>query len=378
MSKLAEFIRANVEPILAEWETFARAIPTTTEMNIAALRDHAKDMLAVIAEDLEQPQTAREQQEKARGESDADGGDGRTAAQEHGAGRAESGFTVEQMVSEFRALRASVVHLWSRDRDQATANDLRDLTRFNEAIDQAISESITTYVGEVRLSKERFLAILAHDLRTPLSAIITSTGFMLEEGNLAEQNKTLVSRVRSSARRMNRLVADLLEFTRTRFGDTLPAARVEMDMAEMVNEVATEVRASHPDADIVVRTSGDLRGHWDADRLAQAITNLVANAAQHGDLAAPIHVTAVGEDAAEVRVVVQNRGSVIPPETLAGIFEPMKEGGGNARDRRHLGLGLYIAHKIVVAHGGAIEAQSSAAEGTSFTVRLPRVAEDPG
>src|SRR5688572_6514720 len=104
---LADFIRTNTEPILAEWETFARSLPTGDRMDIAALRDHAKAMLNVIARDLESPQTKREQADKAIGKSDAGGRSTPTAAQEHGAGRAESGFTVEEMVAEFRALRAS-------------------------------------------------------------------------------------------------------------------------------------------------------------------------------------------------------------------------------------------------------------------------------
>src|SRR4051812_47884318 len=168
MARLSSFIRQNIEPILDEWETFARSLPQGEAMNVGALRDHAKDMLAVIANDLDDPQTAKQQTDKARGESDARAGTVPTAAQEHGAGRAESGFTVAQMVAEFRALRASVMRLWSDTQQTARSEDLADMTRFNEAIDQAIAESITRYTEEIGQSKERFLAILGHDLRTPV------------------------------------------------------------------------------------------------------------------------------------------------------------------------------------------------------------------
>src|SRR3954466_4637340 len=198
-------------------------------MDTAALRDHAKEMLSVVADDLDRPQTVREQADKSQGKRDARLEGRPTAAQQHGAGRALSGFTVEQMVSEFRALRASVLHLWSRERGEANAEDLQDLTRFNESIDQAIAESITTYARGVRQSRDRFLAVLGHDLRNPIGAIMTSTGFMLDVGTLEEPHRALVAQMQRSARRMNRLVGDLLELTRTRMGDSIPIVRVSAD-----------------------------------------------------------------------------------------------------------------------------------------------------
>ncbi len=344
-------------------------------MDFDALRDHAREMLQVIASDLETPQSAKEQTDKAQGGSDAPKNDQRkesTAAQEHGAGRAVHGFNIGQMVSEFRALRASVIRLWSRTLRQADLNDLADLTRFNEAIDQAIAESVVRYTGDIGESKERFLAILAHDLRNPLGAIITSTKFMLDNGELEEPNRTLVLRVGTSARRMNQMVLDLLDFTRTRFGDSIPIVRSEVDARKVVHDVVAEVAATYPNARVRVETSGDLHGSWDGDRLTQALINLIANAAQHGSDKAPIMVEAHGHDR-EVEILVQNEGPEIPADQVGQIFEAMKHtGGGSSRDRRHLGLGLYIVDKIVDAHGGSVDVKSSKQDGTTFTVRLPR------
>jgi signal transduction histidine kinase len=373
MPRLSTFIRENTEQILSEWETFARALPMGDAMDIAALRDHAKEMLGVIASDLEMPQTQRQQADKAKGESDADERQVLTAAQEHGAGRAESGFTVAHMVSEFRALRASVMRLWTKRQGQAAVTDLEDMTRFNEAIDQAIAESITRFTHEIGQSKERFLAILGHDLRTPLGAIITSTGFMLDSGELEEPYLTLVTRVASSARRMNQMVADLLEFTRTRFGDSMPIVRAEMDLRKTILDVVAEVAASHPSSTLQIETSGELRGQWDSDRLTQALTNLVGNAVHHGSNKSPIKVAAHGA-ADEVLISVQNKGPIIPREELGRIFEAMtRTSSDGARDRRHLGLGLYIVDKVVKGHGGSIDVCSSEEEGTTFTVHLPRL-----
>ena len=375
MARLSSFLRQNSESILDEWETFARSLPQGEAMDVAALRDHAKDMLAAIANDLDRAQTPEEQTDKARGESDAGEDDVPTAAQEHGAGRAESGFTVGQMVAEFRALRASVMRLWSHTQQNAQSEDLADMTRFNEAIDQAIAESITRYTQQIGQSKERFLAILGHDLRSPVGAIVTSTRFMLdtaaESGDLPEAYRPLIEGVSRSARRINRLVADLLEFARVSFGDAIPVQRVSTDLKRLITDVVAEARASYPNHNFECATSGPLEGQWDADRLFQALINLLSNAVQHGSAALPIRVTACG-DTREVVLSVQNGGAVIPPEQVARMSQGMNPGASrNDSDRRHLGLGLYIVDKITTAHGGRMLLTSDAKEGTTFTLHLP-------
>ena len=373
--RLSRFIRDNVEPILAEWETFARSLPTGGTMDVAALRDHAKEMLLVVAADLERPQTDLAQDEKARGERDAVEPRGATAAQAHGTGRAVSGFTISQMVAEFRALRASVTRLWSAQQPDLAPTDLYDLIRFNEAIDQAIAESVSRFSQAVGETQERFLAILGHDLRTPLGAIITSTQFMLDAGGMEEPHRTLVSRAASSARRMNQMVLDLLEFTRTRLGDGIPIVRAAMDARRLVHDVVVEISASYPDSTVHVESSGNLSGAWDRDRLSQVLTNLLGNAVQHGSRGAPIKVSALGL-ADEVTISVHNEGHAIPADEQAAIFEEGRQAGvrSAASDRRHQGLGLYIVERIVVAHGGTVSVRSTATDGTTFTVRLPRQA----
>jgi signal transduction histidine kinase len=373
--RFSTFIRDNVDPILAEWEAFARSLPRGDAMDVLALRDHARDMLGVIADDLDLPQTAQEQTEKARGESDADASVVHTAAQQHGAGRAESGFTVGQMVAEFRALRASVMRLWSETHDQVGNEDLRDITRFNEAIDQAIAESITRYTEDVGQSSERFLAILGHDLRNPVGAIITSTSFMLENAaeshDLVQPYLALIDGVGRSARRIERMVADLLEFARLSFGQAIPVQRTPMDLEALIRDIVAEARAANPGRDVREEFAGDLRGEWDRERLYQAVSNLLGNAVQHGS-AAPIHVTAISEPDG-VAISVHNEGQAIGSDQLSRMFEGMNAAArSESRDRRHLGLGLYIVDKIVTAHGGRIEVQSSDERGTTFTLRLPR------
>src|SRR5689334_2134584 len=136
MAALPTFIRQHTNEILSEWETFARSLPIAASMDVGALRDHARAMLEVIARDLEEPQTSRQQAAKARGEADATDRKTPSAATEHGSGRAHSGFTVNQMVAEFRALRASVLRLWGKQPGPKGQPELDEMVRFNEAIDQ--------------------------------------------------------------------------------------------------------------------------------------------------------------------------------------------------------------------------------------------------
>lgn len=373
--RLAAFIEQNREPILAEWEAFARTCsPAAGSMNIAALRDHAGEMLAVIAKDLKTPQTKSEQKEKSEGNAVAEDPTRKTAAQKHGADRAESGFTTDQMVAEYRALRATVIRLWIKKQGELRDEEIEDLTRFNEAIDQALAESIARYTKGLDHSKEMFLAILGHDLRSPLNAVLMSAQFMLDTGELEQPHSTLAERIVHSATRMNDLVSALLDFTRSRLGGGIPVARVEMDLGKTVENVVGEAGAAHPNRKIDVQKKGNLHGEWDCDRITQVLTNLVGNALDYGADGTPVKVSVNGETE-DVTVSVHNRGAAIATKELSGIFSPMKrtkDAGPTASGS--LGLGLYIADRIVNAHEGRIDVESSDSAGTTFTVHVPRKA----
>jgi signal transduction histidine kinase len=262
-----------------------------------------------------------------------------------------------------------------KTKDEMTRPDVVDLTRFNEAIDQSLAESVVRYTQDLEQSKEMFLAILGHDLRTPIGAVMMSSKFMMETGELPEPHLTLTSRIASSATRMNQMVGALLDFTRGRLGGGIPIERAPMNMGKLAHDVVNETSAAYPDRTIEVNARGSLSGEWDCNRMSQVLTNLTANAIEHGSSTAPVVVTVKGDDD-EVTIAVRNEGPQIPIAQLNGIFNPMKQrqakttlpASGQAGS---LGLGLYIAERIVSAHRGRIEVDSSAAS-TTFTVRLPR------
>ena len=371
--RLSEFIIRDMESILAEFEHFARTHTAAgVEMDMSALRDHAAAILTAVAEDLEQPQTAAEQTSKSRGEAPAVAGT--TAAEHHGTDRAASGFSLEEMFAEYRALRASVLRLWTAAHGALEDDDVQDLIRFNEAIDQALAESIRRYSTSIDHSREMFLAVLGHDLRSPISAIVTGAGFL--EGNAAAGGpvQRMAGTIRASGERMDRLVGDLLDFTLTRLGRGIPVDAAEVDVGEIARGAIEEACAMHPEREFRLDASGDLRSRVDPDRLGQVLANLFGNAIQHGDTTTPV-VARVEGAPSEIRIVVQNAGAVMPPEDRRHIFDPFRRLAPDrtARaDRRSMGLGLYITQQIVSAHGGDINVESDEKAGTTFTVRLPR------
>ena len=341
-------------------------------MDATALRDHARAMLRTIVADIRTPQTVVEQIAKSKGEADNPAGTD-SAAEVHGAGRAEDGFTVSEMVSEYRALRASVIRLWTKESGTLTNADVQDLMRFNETIDQSLAESIARFTMDLDPSKEMFLAVLGHDLRSPLNAVIMASQFMLETEELEEQHRTLVTRTLRSGRRMNTMVGELLDFTRGRLGAGIPIDRRQMNMAKELSHALDEVSAANPGRVVHLETSGELTGLWDCQRMSQVFSNLLNNAVQHGAPNGEMRVLLRGE-ADDVVLQVRNWGPPILPSEIEGLFSPFKRLAAN-QNKAHttsLGLGLYIAERSVSAHGGTIQARSSKEAGTEFTVRLLR------
>jgi signal transduction histidine kinase len=374
--RLSEFILTYRAQILSEWVAFARTcLHSTNNLDLAMLRDHASEMLEVIAADLNTPQSNSEQADKSKGKSDADldSATPDTAAQSHGSGRAESGFSVEQMVSEYRALRASVIRLWIERTGALTRADLEDLVRFNEAIDQALAESTSRFTEDLSQSKEMFLAMLGHDLRTPLGAIMGSAQVLAKTTQPPEIVLKMASIVLSSGKRMSALISDLLDFTRSRLGSGIPIVRDDLDIAEASKQTVDEIAAMHPQRAVNFEIAGDLQGQWDSARVSQALSNVVSNAVQHGSDETPINVSIRGADD-EVVLEVHNRGPVIPASQLNKIFDPMHriDVDKPVAPRTNLGLGLYIAERIVAGHGGRITVESSEDRGTTFAIHLPR------
>lgn len=371
MSSLASFITENMEAILEEWQAFAGNVQSAKGMDRAALRNDAAKMLETIAQDMQTSQSEAEQEAKgkgARGElTDVD-----TAATSHGKQRFASGFDLDEMVSEYRALRASVIRLWVAKEQKADDALIYELTRFNEGIDQALCESVWRFSGDLDRSRELFMGVLGHDLRTPLHIILSSSEKLLRGHCDAEQQRTLATYVNDSAEHVTDMVTDLLDVVRTQLGRTLPVHREEVDASALCRDVVQQFQVLHPTREIRSDIRQDLHGLWDRMRLHQLLMNLMRNAFQHGDPASPVTLSASSDDQA-LFLTVHNLGQPIPQPLLTHIFEPLRRGEAhrNERDSFSMGLGLYIAHTIAVAHQGSLSVESTQEHGTSFTACLP-------
>ncbi|HLL23150.1 MAG TPA: PAS domain S-box protein, partial [Kofleriaceae bacterium] len=250
----------------------------------------------------------------------------------------------------------------------AIALDNAELYRSAREAEDAQRRSVEKLVDTVRMN-ELFTGVLAHDLRSPLAAVMTASELL--HTRAGESEKRIAERVLTSTRRMTRMIEQLLDFTRIRVGTGLPIDTRPCDLQTMLPHVIDELRVKHPTTPFAFDAIGATTGRWDEDRLAQAFSNLIGNAAQHGQPDAGVVVIVDGTEDAVIRVRVQNAGT-IPEELLPKIFEPMI-GGQRRRDgSRGLGIGLFITREIAISHGGTITVESSPDQGTSFIVELPR------
>ena len=405
--RLADFITANVEPILAEWETFARSIwPSGATAEPAELRDDAEGILRATVLDMRSDQTRAQQAEKSKGAGgpgDESGGLKR-ASSSHGAGRVASGFDVSAVIAEYRALRASVLRLW---RDSGPSPDLRDvddLTRFNESIDQSLTHAVRSYAHQVERDREAllaneqasrrdaeaanrakdvFLAMLSHEMRTPLNAIVGWLSILRNEDFEKEHLQQGLSVIERNTKAQVQLIDDVLDVSRIVSGKL----RMNIGPCELTDAINAGVNA--------VRSAAEARGitvgvqldpsassaFCDSVRIQQVVWNLVSNAVKFTPKGGRVDVT-LSRDKSSIQIQVSDDGQGISAELLPRVFDRFHQADSSTRRKfAGLGLGLSIVKHIVEAHGGTVEANSPGeGKGSTFTVRLPvravRIGED--
>jgi signal transduction histidine kinase len=376
--RLADFILANIEPILQEWENFAGSLAPGAKMEVIALRDDAEAILRACTRDMRTEQTGAQQASKSKGKGGAGGTTSDrldNASSVHGVGRVGSGFNLNEVVSEYRALRASVLRLWAQGKPTASHDDLSDITRFNEAIDQSLAKAVASYTHRIDQSRRMFLAILGHDLRNPLSCISMSAQLASLQREIDPESSEALSQIETSVQAITRLVQDLLDFAATGAGATMPLVMSPVNVELLGREVVDELKAAHPNRSLLFDVRGDLACSCDGARMRQVISNLLGNALEHGSKDGDVELSIVSEGL-DIIFAVRNQGPPIPSKLLPTIFDPLvRNTSTEAQQQRRLGsvgLGLYIAREIVNAHGGTIEVASSAELGTVFTVCVPR------
>jgi len=394
--RLSEFITENLEAILQEFEDFARSHTKAGEtMDVVALRDDAAGILGVIALDLLKPQTPHAQKRKAKGDAPSPLSDPDTPAEQHGAERATSAFSLEETVSEYRALRASVLRLWIAAGDvEADVATLRDIIRFDEAIDQALAESMNRYslelerVLEERLAEDQrveegvarvkadFLRVVSHELRTPLNAI---TGYssllrMGISGPTTPAQEEVLGRMKQAEEHLLGVIEGILDFQGTSTATTYEMAEssVEAVVAALHSIVDPTASAQGVDFAIDIRANG-ARLWVDLTKVRQVLLNLVSNALRFTPRGGRVWLDYV-ETPEHACLRVHDTGPGIPGDKLEAVFEPFVQLDMRlTRERGGIGLGLSISRQLTQGMGGSLTAESEVGRGSVFTVALPRL-----
>ena len=357
MARLCDVLCADREAILDEWEAAVRASESrSAALERADLRDDIPRFLdrLVAALDPDDPAGRRDAVDP-----------GTTGA--HARHRLVFGVELRHLIQEYRLLRHTLMqHARTHGCDLDTSCFV-ELIELHDMLDEAMAETVSAYARERDESRDLLLGVLGHDLRNPLTAVAVASS-LLGEATSLEQVRAVGTRIKRSADRIQRVVADLLDLARSRFGARMPIQPEPLDLGELARLSVEELQPAHPGRQLVLERRGDLNGSWDRGRLGQLVSNLVANALQHGS--DPIRVT-VEDEGATVVLRVANRGAPIPKESMPSLFDPFRRAAGD--DKARLGLGLYIVAEVVRRHGGTVGVASTDEE-TVFTVRLPRAA----
>jgi len=297
----------------------------------------------------------------------------RTAIQHSNEGRApyniEYRTTNPKDVSEYKWIRAIG---WTDYDAQGTAIRFDGVT-----LDVTEQKANAEALLESRDFERHLIGIVSHDLRAPLSAMLMAASVILRRNDLDHRLRTTVERIISSGSRANRMIRDLLDFAQARGTGTIPVERVPLDLAKVISQLIEEIQLGAPNRTIRLQQIGDAQGQWDPDRIAQIVTNLVGNAVEHSPPDTTVNVRVEGRGDL-VALSVHNEGDPIQDTELPMLFEAYKRGKGGdhgSHKAQGIGLGLFITKKLVEAKGGSISVHSTAQEGTTFTVLLPRMVD---
>ena len=352
---VSDFLRSQQRRIALRWEEEVRAdLPAKRIKQKPALFDHLPEFLDGLANWI----------------------DGNTELAEHAFGRlADSqalqrlgyGVGLETLTCEFSKLRVVIARLLMEV--PPTDESREALVRLHEGMDKAINEAMHRYAMRREEVRERFVAILGHDLRDPLSTVVISANTLAANPSLKPEHRVVASRIVRACDRMQRMINDVLDFARGHLGTGIPANPTPNDMGEICRAAADEIIGANPQREVAVDLQGDLRGAFDRDRVHQAITNLLANAVNHSEGSIEIRAYE-SADRQSIITEVTSHGDLIPDELRARLFDPFAQ-GDLAGPRRGLGLGLFIVQQIAIAHGAHCDVTSDET-GPTFSVRWPR------
>jgi signal transduction histidine kinase len=353
MDRVADFIRANEQRIAVMWEDEVRAdLPALRSMSRPVLLDHFHEFLEGLANWVE---GKTEEAERAF----------HNLVEGHALQRLGYGVGLETLTREYSKIRLVLL----REIGKEEGFDHDSLLRMHEGMDRAMNDAVRQYALRREEVRERFMAILGHDLRDPLSTVRISANVLAANPSLKPELRLVASRIGRATDRMQRMISDVLDFARGHLGNGIPANPTLNDIGDICHAAVDELSAANPQRHIELETSGDLRGAFDKDRVHQALANLISNALHHTQQS--IEVRAYEEEGKEAVITeIISHGAAIPEDLRRRIFDPFQQGDVTA-PRQGLGLGLYIVQQIVLSHGGTCDVTSDE-KATTFSIRWPR------
>ncbi|WP_437573836.1 ATP-binding protein [Sorangium sp. So ce887] len=377
--QLASFLQDHQQALIQRWARRVRedpGVPEACRLSVPELIDHIPSLLDQIVDALLRPDV-----ERAGGGARGRAIGSSSVAKEHARSRFVCEYGLDHALRELSLLRAEILEECC---SASIALDGDPAQLLHSAIDTAMSTVAVTMAqaasNELRKDAEfrdRIMAILGHDLRDPLSTIHFVASLLQKREDMPEGVSKMLARLTRGADRMTRLINDLLDLTRSRAARGIPINPKPTNLHDLCRQVLNELELLHPERAIVYSRHGDGRGVWDADRLTQVLSNLLSNAIHYSPPGTPVHLALDGQEE-RVMLAVNNQGTPISPELLPRIFEPFRRGAREVEAQGAsggLGLGLFIARKLVVAHGGTIGVTSDLEHGTTFTVALPRLSQ---
>jgi signal transduction histidine kinase len=358
VNTLTAFIRQHRDAIMDEWLSRAVTLPNAQTLAPPALWDHVPSMLDRLADAIER------RDETAAALEDL--------PEQHASLRFRQGYDLRQVIAEYRLLREVLVQMYAErgDLSAGSRSNLQLLTVLHEQIDRAIGEAVDHYALERDHARDKFVAILGHDLRDPLNTVVFQASALSQRaGELDDKTVNALGRIAAAGRRMERMIRDLLDFARGHLGGRFTIVPTAFDARAFLASRVQEIADAHPDRDVqcvIPSVRSDFHVEWDADRISQIITNLVHNALVHGRDPIVVEPRDEGE---HVVITVRNHGE-IPSDMLPRLFDAFST---DTSEKAHggLGLGLYIVQQIAHAHGGEVVANSDRGA-TTVRVRLPR------
>lgn len=350
-------LRARKQAISDSWESRVRLeLPRLRGLDSNALCDHLPELLEALARWIE----GELEQARPGLEALADG---------HAIQRLGYGIDLETLTHEYALLRRTLIGECIALAIETASSE--HLARLDEALDLAILGAVRRYTSKRDLIRDRFIGILAHDLRNLLNTISIATEALLDDGE-----DSRLRTIERSADRMSRMIEDVITLAREHLGAGIPLVLKRADLGALCRDAADELAAGHPDRRLEIATEGNLDGHWDCDRIVQAMSNLIGNAIHHGLDPIRIMVTE-SVDRQAVVTSVQNAGTPPSKDDLATMFDPFRASHSRHAEKGGLGLGLYIVRAIARAHGAVCDVESGAGD-AAFTFRIvwPRVPEE--